>query len=72
MNTEQIRLLLDASDALQDACKYCFEQITANSCTDRRNWSHEQKCRYASEHDYELSLKLIDLANSPEIESNCK
>lgn len=67
MTPEQIRLLLDASDALQDACLFRYERFTEHSCADRSTWTPEQRCRYGSDLDYELSLKLVELANSANI-----
>ncbi len=62
MTEDQKELMLKAAEALREACIYRYEKLTEHSCTDRRNWSHEQECRYGSECDYELSLKLDKMA----------
>ena len=63
MNKEQAELLIQAAEALRNGCYYRFEQYTRHSCTDRRHWTYEQECRYGSNEDYELSIKLDALAN---------
>lgn len=63
MNKDQKELLLEAASALQECSYSLYEWYTENSTTDHTNWSFERKCRYGSEYNYELSLKLIALAN---------
>ncbi len=67
MTEEQIKLILEAAQALQDACIYKYERLTEYSCADRMSWTYEQQCRYGSDSDYELSLKLTEFATSEKI-----
>lgn len=66
MTEDQRNTLLEAAEALRSACMYRFEKYTQFSCTDRKNWSYEQECRYGSDSDYELSLKLDKMAEGME------
>ena len=58
MTEDQKKLIQKAANALRDACYFQYEVYTQDSCANRRNWTYEQECRYGSEFDYELSLKL--------------
>jgi len=62
MTEDQRDLIREAAHALRDACIFRFEKYTQFSCTDRNDWTYEQECRYGSECDYELSLKLDKMA----------
>jgi len=62
MTEDQIDILRKAAEALRESCMNQYERFTEHSCTDRRNWTREQECRYGSEYDYELSLKLDKMA----------
>ena len=64
LTNEQAELIIEAAECLQSACFYRFEKYTAHSCTDRQSWTHEQCCRYGSEEDYELSLKLFKMVDT--------
>lgn len=66
MTEDQRDTLRKAAYALRESCMYRFEKYTQFSCIDRKNWSYEQECRYGSEDDYELSLKLDKLAEEIE------
>lgn len=58
---EQIATITEAAETIQSACEYRYEKYTQYSCTDRQSWSHEQRCRYGCDSDYELSLKLLKM-----------
>jgi len=42
---------------------YHFVKYTEFSTSNRSDWTYEEKCRYGSECDYELSLKLDKIAD---------
>ena len=58
MTEDQKDLIQEAASALRESCMFRYDIYTRNSCIDRRDWTYEQECRYGSEADYELSLKL--------------
>ena len=62
MTEDQRDTLRLAASALRESCMYRYEKYTQFSCTSRKDWSYEQECRYGSDEDYELSLKLDKIA----------
>lgn len=58
MTEDQKDLIREAASALRDACMFRYEKYTQFSCIGRSDWTYEQECRYGSDEDYELSLKL--------------
>jgi hypothetical protein len=61
MTEDQKDTIREAAQALRDACMYRFEKYTEFSTSDRSDWTYEEECRYGSDCDYELSLKLDEM-----------
>jgi hypothetical protein len=62
MTEDQKDIIQKAAEALRETCMFRYEIYTRYSCIDRKSWTYEQECRYGSNEDYELSLKLDEMA----------
>lgn len=57
---EQARfdLIQEAADQLIEAAEYKFEKYTEHSCTNRQDWTQEQRCEYGDKWAYATAMKL--------------
>jgi hypothetical protein len=63
MNTDIELALREAAEAIRSLCHDRYQTYSDYGCIDTRNWTYEQECRFGSNEDYELSLKLDSIAD---------